>query len=270
MAQNKVEPEPASQAFTVIDGDINSRVLLIGDHARNTIPAKYGTLGLPEEQLTRHIAYDIGVEGVIEHMAEVLSAPAVLSTFSRLLIDPNRGSDDPTLVMRLSDGAVVPGNAHIGTEEINQRIETYYEPYHRAVDAQIDKALEAEQIPLLISIHSFTPVWRNSPRHWQAAILWDKDPRLAVPLLEALRSEENFIVGDNEPYTGFLKWDCMYKHGTARGLPHALVEIRQDLITTKEGQVEWGERLARHIQTIMAQASEDLHKIKQFGSRSDD
>lgn len=266
--QNRTRVE---EAFEVQAGDFGSGLIFLCDHASNRLPEKYGSLGLPPEQLERHIGYDIGAASVTRKMAQQFNAPAVLSRFCRLLIDPNRGTDDPTLIMRLSDGAVVPGNAQITTEDVQHRIDTYYEPYHAAIDAIVDEALACGHVPALVSIHSYTDIYGSTSRHWHCGILWDKDLRLAVPLIERLRADEDIIVGDNEPYTGQLFGDCMYKHGTAKGLPHVLIEIRQDLIRSEEGQKEWADRLSRHMAEILEDPAvmQELSEIKHFGSHSD-
>ncbi len=180
----------------------------------------------------------------MRRLAARLGAPAVLTRYSRLLIDCNRGLDDPTLIMRLSDGAIVPANRHIDAAERERRIARYYTPYHAAIERLIDAALALGVPPLLLSVHSFTDKWRGRPRPWHAGVLWDKDPRLAQRLIAALAQGPGMIVGDNEPYSGSLRGDSMWRHGTERGLPHAIVEIRQDLIAGEEGQQQWGERLA--------------------------
>lgn len=230
-------------SFEVIDGDRESGLLILADHAINTIPAEYGTLGLPEAELERHIACDIGVGPLTRDLADRLGAPALLTTFSRLLIDPNRGEDDPTLIMRLSDGAVVPGNARVDASERERRLNRFYRPYHAAIEQAIDASLAGGRAPALLSIHSYTPVWKGDHRPWHAGILWDRDPRLALPLLEGLRHEHGLRVGNNEPYAGTLKHDTMYRHGTQRGVAHALLEVRNDLIDSPPGVLEWADRL---------------------------
>ncbi|BCJ89821.1 N-formylglutamate amidohydrolase [Terrihabitans soli] len=250
--------------FEVLPGTRDRRLLILCDHASNALPKDYALLGLPEAEFERHIAYDIGAAGVVRRLAEILGANAVLSGFSRLLIDPNRGPDDPTLVMRLSDGSVIPGNARIGPEEVTKRMQAYYEPYHAAITGLIDEALDLGDVPVLVSIHSFTPSWKGVPRRWQAGLLWDKDPRLAGPLIEELKAE-GLVTGDNEPYDGALENDTMYRHGTLRGLPHALIEVRQDLISEPDGQAEWAERLARMLTSILKDPA--LSRIEHFGSR---
>jgi predicted N-formylglutamate amidohydrolase len=187
-----------------------------------------------------------------------------MSRFSRLLIDPNRGVDDPTLLMRLSDGAVVPGNARADSTEKARRIERYYEPYHQAVDAAIEAAIAGGHPPALVSIHSFTPLWRGIRRPWEIGMLWDTDPRLAVPMIEMFRQDPLLTVGDNEPYSGRLKGDTMYRHGTLRGLAHSLVELRQDLIADEPGQAEWAGRLADVLKALVD--VEGRNEIRHYGS----
>ena len=265
------QEQTAVAPFRRIDGDLTSGVLLLCDHAENTIPPAYGTLGLTAEDLGRHIAYDIGAAGVTEHLARALRAPALLTQYSRLLIDPNRGRDDPTLVMQLSDGRVVPGNAVLDDAEIEARIERYYAPYHRAIDMAIDAAVAAGKPPVILAIHSFTQAWKSVPRPWHVGVLWDKDPRFACALLRELAAIPGIAVGDNVPYSGQLKGDTLYQHGTMRGLAHALIEVRQDLILGPEGQEEWGERLASVVRSVLAAAdlATRLHVIERHGSYTD-
>ena len=257
--------------FRRIEGDWKSGVLILCDHAANLIPPAYGTLGLTPEDLARHIAYDIGAAAVAEHLARELQAPALLTRYSRLLIDPNRGRDDPTLVMQLSDGRVVPGNAALDEAEIEGRIERFYAPYHQAIEAAIDTATAAGKPPVLLAIHSFTQAWKSVPRPWHVAVLWDNDPRLAFALLRGLEAIPGIIVGDNVPYSGQLKGDTLYQHGTLRGLAHALIEVRQDLILGAEGQAEWAERLAQVVRKVLGNAdlAPRLHAIERFGSHTD-
>jgi len=240
------------ESYRILPGRADRGLVVLCDHASNALPAEYGTLGLAPEELERHIAYDIGAAAVVEHLSRTLGAPALLTKFSRLLIDPNRGDDDPTLIMRLSDGAVIPGNRHLTGAERDKRTQRYYAPYHRAIDAVIDRCIAAGAPPTIVSVHSFTESWKGVPRPWHVGILWDTDARLAKPMLEHLQAEGDLVVGDNEPYTGKLHGDCLWQHGTQRGLPNAIVEVRQDLIRTPEGQAEWGGRLERILRAIEA------------------
>jgi predicted N-formylglutamate amidohydrolase len=241
------EPHP----IDIIDGSVESGALLLCDHASNAIPADLGDLGLPPTEFQRHIAYDIGAAAVTRSLARRLGAPAILTRFSRLIIDPNRGRDDPTLVMRLSDGAVIPGNARVDDAEVARRVERFYDPYDAAIAAATDRALAAGHPPAIVTIHSFTPIWRGCPRPWHVGILWDADARFAAPLLDGLRAEEGLVVGDNEPYDGALAGDTVDRHATARGIASALVEIRQDLIAHDEGAEEWAERFARLLEPLL-------------------
>ena len=253
--------------FERIDGDLGKGLVIICDHASNHVPAPYGSLGLPEEEFARHIAYDIGAADVARAMAAELGVPAVLSRFSRILIDPNRGPEDPTLVMKLSDGAVVPGNRHVDAEEILRRRTLYYDPYHNEIDRLLDEGIAAGKPPALFSVHSFTPYWKSVMRPWHATILWDRDDRLPLPMLRALQGEKGLVTGDNVPYSGELRGDCMYRHGTKRGLAHALVEIRQDLISHEDGAREWARRLSTMLRGCLGQSG--LNEIRHYGSKAD-
>jgi predicted N-formylglutamate amidohydrolase len=271
LSRSSAVPSTADMPYIFLPGSLTSGILLLCDHADNAFPAGYGTLGLPAEQLQRHIAFDPGAAAITRHMAEILGAPAVMTRYSRLLIDPNRGEDDPTLIMRLSDGAIVPGNAHLTEAETARRISLYYRPYHIAVDEVIDAMIAAGRPPVIFSIHSFTENWRGWLRPWHAGVLWDRDPRLALPLLAALRADENLVVGDNEPYAGALRGDCIHQHATTRGLANALIEVRQDLIRHEEGARHWAERMAAMLAAILEKQPGDatLNTIRYYGSRTD-
>lgn len=234
-----------------IPGDPRVGALALCDHASNAIPAELLGLGLPEAQLSRHIAYDIGAAWLTRGLASRLGCPALLSNFSRLLIDPNRGLDDPTLVMRLSDGAVIPGNARLDASGEAERVARYYRPYDEAIASCVAEAEALGHPPALISIHSFTPVWRGRPRPWHVGLLWDRDGRIALPLLAALRKLDGVTVGDNEPYRGGLPGDVIDRHATRLGLPNVLVELRQDLIDTPAGAARWADILARALAPIL-------------------
>ncbi len=244
-------------------------VLVLCDHASNAIPDDYARLGLPDGALTRHIAYDPGAAPLSEALADALDAPAILSRFSRLVIDPNRGLDDPTLVMTLSDGQIIPGNRDLAPQAIAARIARHYAPYHATITSAIDTSLAAGVVPALISVHTFTPVWRGVARPWHAGLLWDRDDRLARLFIDGLRADPSLVVGNNAPYSGALKNDCLYRHGTARGLAHVLIEIRNDLLATPEGVTQWCDRLAGIINAALADAATqaDLATVRNYGSR---
>jgi predicted N-formylglutamate amidohydrolase len=217
-------------------------MLFVCDHASNRVPKAYGTLGLEEGAFAAHIACDIGAAQVTRVLAAAYGAPAVLAGWSRLLIDLNRGADDPTLVMKLSDGRIVPGNRNADAAEVEKRIALFYRPYHAAIAEQIAMLRAEGVIPTIVSMHSFTPVWKGFKRPWEVGVLWDQDGRLAHPLMAALK-RAGFTVGDNEPYKGELEGDCMYVHGSLNGLPHVLIEIRQDLIAAPDAAEKFAVRL---------------------------
>lgn len=244
-------PDAPPCPVTRIAGKPSAGVVFLCDHARNTIPPEYRSLGLPAEQLERHIAYDIGAEALTRTLAMRFGAPAVMSQFSRLLIDPNRGEDDPTLVMRFSDGVIIPGNARIGEEEVGRRIRRFFRPYDETVSETIEASIKTGVSPVIVSIHSFTPFWRGVPRPWQVGILWASDGRFSKPLIHALRAEGDLCVGDNEPYQGALKGDVIDRHALRRGLSNTLIEVRQDLIADQAGVEAWAERLERVMRPIL-------------------
>lgn len=234
--------------FDIHHPDSQRAILILCDHARNHIPEHYQGLGLSDADLKSHIAYDLGAADLAMELADRLSCSAILSSFSRLLIDPNRGLDDPTLVMKLSDGHIIPGNRlvdrHSDVTEFHNRIETFYRPYHQAIAQAVDAFLARGIVPLLVSMHSFTPIWKGEPRPWQAAILWDSDTRLRDHLVSYFMNTPEICFGDNEPYSGRLKNDTMYRHATAKGLPHGLIEVRQDITTDPVERAKWADQLA--------------------------
>jgi predicted N-formylglutamate amidohydrolase len=269
----KVNPVDAgvfarSDSYEALDGDHAGGLLILVDHASNFVPPEYCGLGLPKTEFERHIAYDIGAAPLARALAERFRAPAILTCFSRLIIDPNRGEDDPTLIMRLSDGSVVPGNANFDALERERRLTRFHRPYHAAVGKQIEAMLVSGVPPVLLSFHSYTPVWKDMRRPWHAGILWDRDDRFAAPLIEKLAAEHGLRIGDNEPYLGSLKNDTMYRHGTMRGLAHALLEVRNDLIESPAGVLEWADRLEPILRKILAE--HDLHQVRHYGSLADD
>jgi predicted N-formylglutamate amidohydrolase len=253
--------------FDIIEGDRKRGVVLLADHARRDLPEDYGSLGLPAAEFERHIAYDIGVEAVTRELAALLDAPAVLANFSRLLIDPNRAEDDPTLIRQIYDGTVVPGNYPLAPEERERRLDRFHRPYHDAVGAMIASVVRAfGQAPFIFSVHSFTPVMQGRRRPWHVGVLWDRDERVARPLIDMLAADGSLVVGDNEPYDGALRGDTMFRHAIVNGYAHALIEIRQDLIATGRDARAWAERLAPIVDAINRRA--DIHEVRQFGSRT--
>ena len=257
--------ETSRKPVELVRGALDGGVLFLCDHASNAIPDEYCSLGLPPAELERHIAYDIGAADATKRLAALFGAPAVLTAYSRLLIDANRGADDPTLVMRISDDAVIPGNAYVQAEEIERRRALYWKPYRETVAGLLDAMIGTGSIPAIVSLHSFTPIWKGQARPWQIAVLWDSDPRLPIPLIAALR-ELGLLVGDNEPYDGALAGDTLDAHANARGLANLLIEFRQDLVADSAAAEFWANRLAGPLRTVLADAK--AHMIERYPSRA--
>lgn len=261
-----------SAPYLVKNAEGDKRFLILCDHASNYVPPELNNLGLPPAALERHIAMDLGALAVAELISETLGCPLVAAQFSRLLIDPNRGLDDPTLVMKLSDGEIIPANAKI--DRFNDktawqaRIDDYYLPYNGAIERALAAAENDNIAPIILSVHSFTPIWRGVPRPWHAGVLWDKDARLKQVMDAYMATQSDTCFGDNEPYSGRLKNDCLYRHGTQNGLPHALIELRQDEIASRNGQQIW----AAHMVEILRRAVADptLVARRYIGSVYDD
>lgn len=245
---------PDVAAFELVGEARPGRWLINCDHAGNAVPDWIGggTLGLPAEDMERHIAFDPGAAGVAVGLAEMLDSPAVLAGFSRLVIDPNRGEDDPTLVMKLSDGIVIPGNRLVDTADVAQRLDRLYRPYHTALARLAARRPDG----VICAVHSFTPQLRGRPpRPWHVGVLHShRDSRLAQALIALLRDEADLCVGDNEPYSGHLPGDAIDRHALAHGRPNVLVEIRQDLISAPEGQAAWALRLAPILVAALAES----------------
>ncbi len=237
----------------VLGGERVSRWLVVCDHATNYVPdwVNGGDIGVSNEDMARHIAYDVGAAGVAIRLAERLGAPAILSNFSRLVIDPNRGEDDPTLVMQLYDGSLIPANRGISDRDVQARLDRCYRPYHASV-AEISGRREDT---IIVSVHSFTPRFRGRAlRPWHAGLLFADDERLSRPLVDLLREEPGLVVGANEPYSGHLKGDTIDRHAIAKGRQNTLIEVRNDLVTNDSGQVEWADRFARLLPLALERA----------------
>lgn len=231
----------------------SGRWLVLCDHAANRIPpfVEGASLGVSDEDMARHIAYDIGAAGVALRLAERLGAPAVMANFSRLVIDPNRGEDDPTLIRRLYDETIIPGNRKMDEVERQFRLDACYRPYHQTVERMAARRKDTA----IVSLHSFTPQLRHhEPRPWHVGLLYAEDRRLTMPLLALLRAEGDLVVGENEPYSGHLPGDTIDRHATRKGRQNTLIEIRSDLIEDDHGQAQWADRLARLLPQAIARA----------------
>lgn len=240
-----------SEAYQIAGAARGGPWLITCDHATSRVPEWVcgGDLGLPNEDMARHIAYDPGAKGLALALGEILDGPVITSDFSRLVIDPNRGEDDPTLVMRLYDGSIIPANKTITQEGVEERLDRLYRPYHRAYEALAEGRV-------IIAIHSFTPCLKGrAPRPWHVGILHSYlDSRLSQALIARLRAEPGLCVGDNEPYNGHLPGDAIDQHALAKGRDNTLIEVRNDLIATKADQKAWAARLA----PLLVAALQDL------------
>ena len=245
------KPDTMDAPFTLIPpahGGTSS-LLFLCDHASNTVPPDYDSLGLPQPLFETHIAYDIGAAWVTEALAGAYGAAALLGGVSRLLIDLNRGVDDPTLVMKLSDGSIIPGNRGADAAEMARRLVRSHAPYHAAIREQIARIGSGA---ILVSMHSFTPAWKGVKRPWQMGVLYGRDDRLARPLMKQLAAG-GFTVGDNEPYAGALEGDTLDTHGTRTGHANVLIEIRQDFLTAPVMAEKFAARLKPLLDAALAE-----------------
>lgn len=239
-------------SFEILGADREGRWLITCDHATNRVPewVNGGCLGLDPADMQRHIAYDVGAAGVTRLLAEALSSPAILSDFSRLVIDPNRGEDDPTLLMKLYDGTIIPANRHADEAERERRLNALYRPYHKAY---ADLVSRREDV-VVCAVHSFTPQLKGrAPRPWEVGVLYAGDDRLAKPFIAACRAQ-GWCVGDNEPYAGHLPGDAVDRHALQDGRPNVLIEVRNDLVADGAGQALWAANLAPILKDVLAQS----------------
>lgn len=231
-----------SPPFRILNAHGPSSLVFICDHASNRVPDEFGAFGLAEVEMQRHIAWDIGAAAVTEILSRHFDAPAVLSEVSRLVIDCNRAFEDPGLTPAISDGTIIPANQDLTERERRRRWKAFHQPYHDAVDEIIGAKLADRQAPIVVSIHSMTPVMKGVARPWQIAMCSAADRRLNDPVLAALRRRGDIVVGDNEPYSLDTKEDYSVPyHAMRRDLRHLQVEFRQDEIATPEGQRRWAD-----------------------------
>jgi predicted N-formylglutamate amidohydrolase len=226
-----------------------SDFVLTADHAGRAIPRSLGRLGLPERELDRHIAWDIGIAGVTERLSAALDATAVLQTYSRLVIDCNRDPTVATSIPEVSELTEIPANLGLSADARLARRKEIFEPYHACIRALLDARQAAARRTVFVAMHSFTPLFKGESRAMQVGVLYNRDARLAEILLELLRTEGDLVVGDNAPYAVSDVTDYgIPVHAEKRNLPHVEIEIRQDLIADETGQAEWAGRFARLLQ----------------------
>lgn len=250
------EPAPV----TAYHADGQSPFLLVADHASNTIPRALGRLGIAEAECERHIAWDIGIAGLGRLLADALDATLIQQNYSRLVIDCNRPPGTPTSIPEISELTPIPGN--VGLDEAGRaaRARAIFWPYHKRIEAELDRRRQAGRPAALIALHSFTPVFKGVARPWHAAVLYNRDPRFAHRLMALLNAERELTVGDNLPYSVSDATDYTIPvHAERRFLHHVLIEIRQDLIGDENGQRAWCARLGRLLprayQGLLAEAA---------------
>lgn len=249
-------------AFEVINGEGKAPLLLVCDHASNRIPCALSRLGLQPEALRLHIAYDIGAADLTRRLVARLDAPAVFAGYSRLVIDCNRQPGDPQSILAASDGIVIPGNRNLSEDEQEARADAFFWPYHHAIEHLFARLRRRGPEPLLFSVHTFTPTLGGEDRFWDAGVLWNRDPRMAVPLIAMLRQVEGLAIGDNQPYAGTDLAYTLNLHAGTAGLAHAAVEVRQDHCETDEQLDRWAEILGDALGRLLGMGN--LHRIELF------
>ena len=235
----------ADGAVDVVNRHGRGCVVLVCDHASNFLPREFGGLGLDSAEFARHIAWDPGALPVCLELSALLDAPLIASRISRLVIDCNRPLNAPDLIPEISETTVIPGNLYITKWERERRIALAYEPFHSAIDELLSKREAAGLETCLVSIHSFTPVYKGVKRPWDIGIIHDEDERLARPMIEALRRLSGITVGVNEPYSPADRvYHTIATHAHPGDLPCAMVELRNDRIADTAGQFRWAGLLA--------------------------
>src|SRR5215475_2366842 len=228
-----------------------SPFLFTSDHFGRLIPKPLGDLGLPDSELVRHIAWDIGIAGVAERLSNMLGAHLIAQRYSRLVIDCNRMPRAASSIPLLSEATTIPGNEGLSREDAEMRRRAIFDPYHCRIDEVIDRRMAEKRPTILVSLHSFTPVYAGVARPWHIGTLYNRDRILPPLLLSALRAEGDLVVGDNEPYAVLDDTDYTIPvHGEARGVINTGIEIRQDLISDENAQQQWADRLARVLGAI--------------------
>ena len=226
--------------YTIYNEQGDAPFLLVCDHASRAFPRAMNQLGVADWVLDKHVAWDIGSDSLTRHLADRFNARAVMAGYSRLVVDLNRRLDHRSAFIPVSDGIAIPGNLDLSEEEKTLRTRSFFNPYHDAIEAQIASFLAEGRVPAVISIHTCTPVFDRIVRKWHIGVMWDRDPRIALPLLDRLAAMPEVCVGDNEPYSGQHPNDYTIDHHAEQaGLPCVGVEIRQDLVTSEDGARHW-------------------------------
>jgi predicted N-formylglutamate amidohydrolase len=238
---------------TVLNSQSGHPLVLVCDHASAAIPAPYNNLGVADADMQRHIAWDIGAQGVTHSVAMALGATAVCANFSRLFVDCNRYPHEDSAMPTESDNTPIPGNRALTAQERQYRIDRYFTPYHATITHEINSKVQKGITPHILAIHSFTPVYQGQARPWHAGVLWNKDKRLSDAIFAGFAAQAaHLTIGDNEPYSGKLIAYTLDTHGTNRGFANAAIEIRQDLIDSPQGIAEWAHYLVAIYQRALS------------------
>lgn len=252
-------------AFEEFQAAGRSDFIIVVDHAGARIPRRLANLGLPDAQLQRHIAWDIGALSVARRVAEAIDAPLLAQNYSRLVIDCNRDPRVATSIPRISERLEIPGNIGLNALQIAARRAEVFEPYHRRIREWLDLRQVLGRRAILVAQHTMTDVYKDERRNMHAAVLYNRDRRFAGVVLEMLRRERHLLIADNEPY--FVSDETDYTiphHAEARLLPHVEIEIRQDLVGDEAGQIEWAARIAR----VLLDAQREFDAVDQRSARS--
>jgi predicted N-formylglutamate amidohydrolase len=256
------EPRPDVARFEPVrvhDAAAPGGFVVVCEHASNHMPAEFGTLGLQASELTRHIAWDPGALGVARRLAYLLKSPLVESRVSRLVVDCNRPLDAPDLIAETSETTAIPGNRGLDAAARARRVALSHEPFHRTLDGLIETRLKAGLGCSVVTVHSFTPVYRGVARPWKIGVIHDSDERLSAPLIAALAGHADLNVGDNQPYAPADRvYYTVERHARSRELPCVMIEIRNDEVTTPQAEARWAELLA----PMLEDAAKDLEVLR--------
>ena len=251
------DPEP----FKIINKAGRTPLFLICDHAGVAVPKNLGKLGLSIDIFDRHIAYDIGTEAVALGLSKLLDAPLILSRFSRLVIDLNRPPEHPGSMIEHIDSTPIPGNKALTAIARMQRVKELFDPYHEAINTEVNRLSATGTPPIILSVHSFSPNYGDLPRPWDIGVLWNRDPRIARPLIQLLKTFK-LKVGENQPYSGKELAYTINKHGGDRGLANCVIEINQAQLGDCAGINHWTLIMSEVLRVLLR--DKELNKIEYF------
>jgi predicted N-formylglutamate amidohydrolase len=241
--------------FVILNPGGQARCLLVCDHAGIAVPRKLGSLGLDADDYGLHWTVDIGARDVTSALSALLNAPAIMANYSRIVVDLNRAPDHPTAFVESGEGKPIPGNLNLDDRDRACRIDEIYNPYHAALGQLVDGFVQGGIVPVILSIHSFTPVFFKEKRPWEVGVMWAQDSRIPLAMIDFFRGK-GFVVGDNEPYSAkLLSGTTMHRHADGRRLPNALIEIRNDLLRTPKDCEIWAGLLHEFMNKILADDS---------------